>query len=44
MHQKDDTETNPQCLSNFFEAPITFPPTYKYIPNSDEYQTEKDNE
>ncbi len=44
MHQKDDTETNAQCLSTFFEAPITFPPTYKYIPNSDEYQTEKDNE
>ncbi|CAF0773938.1 unnamed protein product [Rotaria sordida] len=44
MRQNDNTGSTAQCLSNFFEAPITFPPTYKYILNSDEYQTEKDKE
>ncbi|CAF2415732.1 unnamed protein product [Rotaria sp. Silwood2] len=44
MRQNDNTESTAQCLSNFFEAPIVYPPTYKYIPNSDEYQTEKDRE
>ncbi|CAF2991298.1 unnamed protein product [Rotaria sp. Silwood2] len=44
MRQNDNTESTAQCLSNFFEAPIAYPPTYKYIPNSDEYQTEKDRE
>jgi len=40
MHQNGNIE----CLATFFEAPITFPPTYKYLLNSDEYQTEKNNE
>jgi hypothetical protein len=44
MHENNTTETTAKCLSNFFEAPITFPPTYKYIPNTDEYQTEKNNQ
>ncbi|CAF4499513.1 unnamed protein product [Rotaria sp. Silwood1] len=44
MRQNDNEESTAQCLSNFIEASITFPPTYKYILNSDEYQTEKDKE
>ncbi|CAF0730541.1 unnamed protein product [Adineta steineri] len=35
---------NIQCLEDFFEASIKFPPTYKYEVNSDEYQTEKNHE
>ncbi|CAF4664499.1 unnamed protein product [Rotaria socialis] len=44
MRQKNSTESDTQCLKDFFEAPITFPPTYKYVLNSDAYQIEKDEE
>ncbi|CAF3791496.1 unnamed protein product [Rotaria magnacalcarata] len=42
--RKNSAESDTQCLKDFFEAPITFPPTYKYVLNSDVYQIEKNEE
>jgi hypothetical protein len=44
MRQNDNFGNSVRCLNTFFEAPITFPPTYKYLTNSDIYQTNKNNE
>ncbi|UJR23545.1 hypothetical protein I4U23_026534 [Adineta vaga] len=41
MRQYNDTT---QCLKTFYEAPITFPPTYKYFVNTDTYQTQRNYE
>ncbi|CAF0900187.1 unnamed protein product [Adineta ricciae] len=42
MRQNDHSNGLTQCLRTFYEAPITFPPTYKYVVNTDIYLTMKD--
>ncbi|CAF0791021.1 unnamed protein product [Adineta ricciae] len=42
MRQTDHSNDLAQCLRTFYEAPITFPPTYKYVVNTDIYLTTKD--
>jgi hypothetical protein len=42
LYDQMNTEINEKRLNinNFIESEICFPPTYKYVPGTDEYSTE----